>query len=67
MFTCECLGSDSAYPQLGDARCKVLERFRDIDGFDKARITLDRPDRLESTSGLTEFVVLDSSLEDRAT
>jgi len=52
---------------LGDARCKVLERFRDIDGFDKARITLDRPDRLESTSGLTEFVVLDSSLEDRAT
>jgi hypothetical protein len=66
MFTCEDLWSDSTYPQVGAARCEVLKRFRDIDGLEKALVTIDRPDGLEATSGSTEFLVLNSSLEDRA-
>jgi hypothetical protein len=52
----------SRYPQVGFARCEVLARWRDSDGRDLVRITIDRPDGLESTRGLSEFVVLSTSV-----
>ena len=62
IFTVEPLWHDSTYPQTGTARCEVLKRFEDIDGRHKALITIERPDHLESTTGLTKFLVLESSL-----
>jgi hypothetical protein len=62
MFTVESLDSSSPYPLLGVARCEVLSRWRDDRGRELVRITLDRPDVLESTEGLTEFVVVAGQL-----
>jgi hypothetical protein len=55
--TNEDLDAASKYPQPGVARCEILEEFRDAQGREVVRITIDKPDTLESKSGLTEFVV----------
>jgi hypothetical protein len=52
------LDASSQFPQPGVARCEVLERFRDALGRELVRISLARPDGIESTDGLSEFVVL---------
>jgi hypothetical protein len=57
LFTTEMLDATSAYPQLGKAPCEVLERWRDSQGRDLARITLARPGGMESKEGVSEFVV----------
>jgi hypothetical protein len=58
----EDIWKDSSYPQPGMARCEVLDRWKDATGRELARITTDRPDGLESTDGLTEFVVVSEQL-----
>jgi len=62
ILTDENLDSSSPYPLPGIARCEVLSRWRDDRGRDLVRITLDRPITVESTEGLTEFVVLAQQL-----
>jgi hypothetical protein len=62
VFSLEDLWSDSVYPQPGFARCEVLERSQDSQGRNLARVTIAKPDSLESTRGLSEFVVLESQI-----
>ena len=59
----ESLWSDSEYPQPGAAGCEVLERWKDDQGRDLARVTTERPYGIESREGLYEFVVLASQLK----
>jgi hypothetical protein len=61
-FSSEVLDADSSYPQSGTARCEVLARWQDAWGRELVRITIARPDVIESTAGLTEFVVLSTQL-----
>jgi hypothetical protein len=56
-FTTEMLDATSTYPQLGKAPCEILERWRDSQGRELARITLARPAGMESKEGKSEFVV----------
>jgi hypothetical protein len=49
VFSLQNLWSDSVYPQPGFARCKVLARSQDSQGRKLARVTIAKPDRLEST------------------
>ena len=51
-----------SFPQVGFVRCEVVERWQDSQGRQLARITTSRPDHVESTDGLTEFVVTADSL-----
>jgi hypothetical protein len=66
VFSQDDLWSDSAYPQPGNARCEVLliARSQDSQGRKLARVTIAKPDDLESTNGLSEFVVLESQISD---
>jgi hypothetical protein len=51
-----------SFPRIAFVRCEVLEKWQDSRGQDLARITTSRPDGVESTDGLTEFVVTADSL-----
>jgi hypothetical protein len=62
VFSLEDLCSDSAYPNRGKPRCEVLERSEDSRGRKLVRVTIAAPDSLESTNGLSEFVVLESQV-----
>jgi hypothetical protein len=62
IFSLENLWSDSLYPQPGFARCEVLARSQDSQGRKLAHVTITKPDSLESTRGLSEFVVLESQI-----
>jgi hypothetical protein len=64
IFTSDLLTRDSRYPHPGRIRCEVLDRWRDTSGRELARITTDKPDRVESTKGISQFVVLSSHLSD---
>lgn len=57
-------GLDAArdYPQPGAIGCEALARWRDSEGRELVRITTARPDDVESTDGLSEFVVLSTQL-----
>jgi hypothetical protein len=57
IFTDKALWSDSEYPQPGTIRCEVLESLPEA-----ARITIARPDGLESAQGQAEFVIHKSEL-----
>src|ERR1700692_4014306 len=63
VFSLEDLWNDSVYPQPGFARCEVLARSQDSRG-QLARVTIAKPDGLESMNGLSEFVVLESQLSE---
>jgi len=56
------LDAASDYPQHGAIRCEPLARWRDTEGRELVRITTVRPDGVESTEGLSEFVVLSTQL-----
>jgi hypothetical protein len=58
----EDLDATSEYPRPGAARCEVLDRWRDALGRELARISLAKPDGIESTEGLSEFDVLSAQL-----
>jgi len=62
VVTLEHLSSDSEYPCAGVIPCEIESEFSDSTGRLLARITTDRPDAIESTSGETKFVVLSSQL-----
>ena len=55
MVTAQMLDADSQYPQTGVVECEVLNRSQDARGGDLVRI---RMLSIESTEGLSEFVVL---------
>jgi hypothetical protein len=52
----------SEYPRPGAVRCQVLSQSRDEANRELVRITTTSPDSVESTKGLSEFVVLSSQL-----
>lgn len=62
IFTEEDLDETSAYPRSGSAQCEVLAQWRDAQGRELVRITTARPDAIESTEGVSEFVVLPTQL-----
>jgi len=64
IFSVDDLWSDSVYPQPGFAGCEVLARLEDPRGHKLARVTIAKPDCLESTGGRSEFVVLESQISD---
>jgi hypothetical protein len=64
LFTEERLWTNSSFPQPGLARCEVLERLLDVQGRKVARLTIARPDYLESVDGLSEFEVLESQISE---
>lgn len=58
VFTDAPLDGSSVYPQPGVVNCEVLSRWRDEAGRQLARITTARPYDVDSTEGISEFVVL---------
>jgi len=62
VFGLDSLDAGSKYPQSGVARCELVDRWRDAFNRELVRITLAKPDGLESTAGLSEFVVLSTQL-----
>lgn len=62
IFSTECLDAFSKYPLWGCAACEVVERWKDAHGKELVRVTTARPDGIESTEGLSEFVVLAAQL-----
>jgi hypothetical protein len=56
------LDAASRYPQPGAIRCEILARWRDAQGRELVRISTARPDAVESTEGLSQFVVFASQL-----
>ena len=62
IFTADWLDASSEYPQPGVIRCEALARWRDSEDRELVRITTARPDGVESTEGLSEFVVLSTQL-----
>jgi hypothetical protein len=62
IFSTELLDSSTKYPQDGVVRCEVLSRWRDHDNRELLRITIARPDGVESTDGMSEFVVFSSQV-----
>lgn len=57
IFTERALDSNSPYPQTGTAPCKVLARWKDSKGRELVRITTLDPAGIESTQGISEFIV----------
>jgi hypothetical protein len=62
LFTRDRLGTASHYPHPGIVHCEVLGSFLDDDGRALVRIKLERSDHIQSTKGLTQFVVLESQV-----
>jgi hypothetical protein len=62
IFSTETIDADSIYPLPGHASCEVLERWRDVRGCELVRVSTARPWGIESTEGLSEFVVLSTQL-----
>jgi hypothetical protein len=56
-FSLAYLDGSSTYPQPGIVRCEVTARWQDARGRDLVRVITGR-DVVESTEGLSEFVVL---------
>jgi hypothetical protein len=62
MFLAGTLDAHSVYPQTGAVRCSVLRRWRDAGGREFVRISTADPDCIESSEGLSEFVVLQTQV-----
>lgn len=58
----EDLRLDSAYPRSGTIACDVNSTWTDELGRDLSKIDTSRPWGIESKAGITEFVVLSSSI-----
>jgi hypothetical protein len=65
MLTNEHLDGASTYPKPGGVGCEVVARWRDTDGRELVRVSTAKPWSIESTKGLSEFVVLAEQLESR--
>lgn len=62
IFSSKPLDASCAYPTPGVTRCSVLARSRNSDGREIVRISTTIPDFVESSEGLSEFVVLATQL-----
>ncbi len=62
VLSVEVLDADSKYPRPGAARCVVLNSWRDTSERDLVRISTTHPYGIESSEGLSEFVVLKSQI-----
>jgi|SRR5215471_15285010 len=62
MCSSKLLDAHSVYPQPATIRCEELARWQDTAGQEVVQVTLDRPDGIDSTEGLSEFVVLSTQL-----
>lgn len=58
IVTAEMCDATTVYPKLGTARCEILERWKDSDERELARVSTASPDAIESMEGLSEFIVL---------
>jgi hypothetical protein len=56
------LDASSQYPIDGYLRCEVLAAWHDSEGRELKRISTVRPDDVESTEKLSEFVVLSKQI-----
>ena len=66
IFTVERLDADGKYPTPGVVRCEILERLQDEKGRELVRICTEKPDGIESTEGLRDFIVTAGLLTDLA-
>ncbi len=64
IFTDKYLNATSTYPQPGYVRCEVISESKDTSGKAVVHINTARPDGLESTEGLSQFVVVPTQLSD---
>lgn len=62
MFTTETVDANSTYPKEGTAPCEVLQRWKDSEGRELARITILRPAGMQSADGIVEFTVVAAQL-----
>jgi len=62
MFANKHLDATSVYPLPAVVRCEVVNRWQDKGGKEFVQISIAKPDSVESTEGLSEFVVLPSQL-----
>ena len=62
IFADRILNASSVYPQTGSARCEIFRRWKDRGARELVHISTARPDGIESTEGLSEFVVLSSQV-----
>ena len=63
----EDLNASSEYPRGGSARCRIRSRWRDANGRDLVTVSTAEPFGIESTEGLSEFVVLEAQLSTHPT
>ncbi len=61
-FSTEALDAHSPYPQAGSVSCEALAKWQNAAGRDLVRITINVPWHIESTEGVSEFVVLSAQL-----
>lgn len=57
IFSAEDLDAAGTYPRVGVIAGEVVARWKDAQGRELVRVTTVRPDGVESTEGLSEFVV----------
>jgi len=62
IVTNEDLWSTSSYPCEGAIACQLLAQWEGVGGQDLSRIDTSKPWGVESSSGVTEFVVASSQL-----
>lgn len=62
IFTANPLDRTSAYPHPGCIRCQVLAEWREASGRELVRVGTARPDGIESTDGVSEFIVAPTQL-----
>jgi len=56
------LWSDSSYPQAGEITCEIVSESVDAAGRKLVQVNTDRPWSVESTEGVSSFVVLTSQM-----
>ena len=61
-FTAEMLDENSCYPVSGSIACEALFQWEDDQQRKLTRVSTAGPSPIESTEGLSEFVVLSESL-----
>jgi hypothetical protein len=62
IFSDSTLDAHSQYPQVGVIRCALMAEWRDETGWELCRINTALPFHIESSEGLTEFIVLRDQL-----
>jgi len=64
ILTTKDLDSCSTYPCQGSIDCHVLAQWHGANGAELSRIDTSKPWGVESTNGITEFIVSNSQLVD---